>query len=69
MGLVLAELNNFEEAIEYYDRALALDDNYRDAWYNKGVAFDILGRYEEAQRCYNNGIAIEKMIGDERLED
>ena len=68
IGLALAELGNFEEALEYYDRALVMDDKYQDAWYNKGVALDILGRYKEAQSCYNKGVAINKTIRGKRLK-
>ena len=61
-------MGDYEKAAEYYDRAIAVDDRYRDAWYNKGVALDILGLSEQAQDCYNRGLAIIRMIREESMD-
>ena len=31
-----------------YEKALQIDSNYLNAWYNKGIALDNLGKYEKA---------------------
>ena len=36
-GLALDNLGRYEEAIKYYDKAIELDPNNADAWYNKGL--------------------------------
>jgi tetratricopeptide (TPR) repeat protein len=38
--------NEFNEAISWYDKALEIDKNNFDIWYNKGYALYILKRYE-----------------------
>ena len=47
-GIALDTLGKSEEAITWYDKALAIDPNYVSALLNKGVALDTLGRSEEA---------------------
>ncbi len=47
-----------EEAIEEYDRAIALDSTYVHALFNKGISYHHLGMYDEA--CEYTGIAKEK---------
>ncbi|MDQ4056784.1 MAG: tetratricopeptide repeat protein [Thermoproteota archaeon] len=34
-------------AIEYYDKALAMNQNDPDVLYNKGLALDQLGKYKK----------------------
>jgi tetratricopeptide (TPR) repeat protein len=47
-GLALKNLGNYIEAIQYYDKTLAIDPNYKDALYEKGWTLNELERYEEA---------------------
>jgi tetratricopeptide (TPR) repeat protein len=39
-GLLLYKLERYDEAIEYYDKALEIDPKYMLAWYNKGLVLD-----------------------------
>jgi tetratricopeptide (TPR) repeat protein len=39
------------EALAVFDKAIELDPENADAWYCKGVALDVLDRYEEAARA------------------
>lgn len=41
-------LGNYEEAIKWYDKALAIDPEYAQTYYNKGSSLYALGRYKEA---------------------
>ena len=36
-----------------YDKATKINPNDASAWYNKGIALDNLGRYEEAIECFD----------------
>lgn len=52
-GLVLAELGQYEDAIESYEDVIALESNYvGEAWYNKGKALTALGRTAEANAAF-----------------
>ena len=50
----------YSKAIEYYDKALAIDSKNVDAWINKGSAFDGLGKYDEAIRCVDKALEIDE---------
>ncbi len=41
-----------EEAVECYDKAIENDPNYADAWFNKAMTLEDLGRSEEAEKCF-----------------
>jgi tetratricopeptide (TPR) repeat protein len=52
-GVNLYNIGKYQEYIEYYDKALALDPNFVSALYNKGNALNDLERYQEAIEYYN----------------
>lgn len=58
LGNCYAELEQYDKALSYHDRALEADEgNYR-AWVNKGIVHRLLGDYDEAERCYNKAVDI-----------
>lgn len=59
--LKAAELSlqgRYEEAIQCYDQALAMNPNDKDGWNGKGDALDDLGKHEEAIICYDYALRI-----------
>ena len=42
---------NLEEAIEAYNKALAIKPDYAEAYYNMGMALQDQGELEEAIEC------------------
>jgi predicted O-linked N-acetylglucosamine transferase (SPINDLY family) len=46
------------EAIEHYDKALLLNNQYLEAWLNKAVLLEDLRDYESAKACYLEAIKI-----------
>ncbi len=54
-----ANLNNFESAIECYDKALKVDPRNVLVWSHKGFALSSLGRNEAAIGCYDKAIEID----------
>jgi len=43
-GVDLYDQGKYEEAIKAYNEAIKLDHNLVEAWYNKGIALDDLGK-------------------------
>jgi tetratricopeptide (TPR) repeat protein len=63
-GMSLRGLGRFEEALECFDRAIALAPWLKEAWANKGMALFELGRLEEAINCEDRAIELDP--GDAR---
>jgi tetratricopeptide (TPR) repeat protein len=51
-------------ALDYLSRALQLDTNYGDAYYNRGVAHGDLGQYHKAIEDYNQAIRLDPNQAD-----
>jgi tetratricopeptide (TPR) repeat protein len=47
------------DAIKCYDRAIALNPRYKDAWYNKGYTFHGGDKLEESIRCYREAATLD----------
>lgn len=59
LGYQHHKLDRFEEAVEYYDKALAIDPVYVAALNNKGSAYDNLGLFNKAIECYDKLLEID----------
>ena len=60
MGNTLSELKRYAEAYAAYDRAIALDPNYHQAWYNRGLVLKEIGAYGNAIESFNRAIALQE---------
>ncbi|MBS1268458.1 MAG: hypothetical protein MAG458_01187 [Nitrosopumilus sp.] len=58
-GRTLLDESKFENALDFFEQALLLNQNNPDLWNLKGVALRSLGRYEEALYCFNKSLEIE----------
>ena len=58
MGVTLQEQGKLEEAIEAYNKALAIKPDYAEAYNNMGVTLKEQGKLEEAIEAYNKALAI-----------
>ena len=47
-GLTLFNQGRFQEAIDQFTKAMALDPSYKPAWAHRAEAYDRLGRQKEA---------------------
>jgi tetratricopeptide (TPR) repeat protein len=48
-----------KDALACCDRALELDSKYHEAWNNKGVILEALGRFAAAADCYRSAVELE----------
>jgi tetratricopeptide (TPR) repeat protein len=51
-------LKRDQEAIAAYDKALAIDPNIANAWYNKAISLRALGRSAEAAEAKRRAKAL-----------
>ncbi len=58
LGNALNNLGRYSEAIASFDRALEIQPDLKEAWYNRGLALGNLGRYDEAIAAYDQAIEI-----------
>ena len=56
-GMLSADLEDHEEAIENFDKALQIIEN-AEIYVNKGISLSELERFEEALECYENATNI-----------
>ena len=57
-GLALNDLGKYQEAIEYYDKALAINPTYLQALHNKGLALFNQGKYQEAIEWFDKALKV-----------
>mgnify|MGYP006106333733 FL=1 len=63
-GAVLQELGQLDLSIDAYNKALAIEPNYADAYYNMGMALQRQGKLEKAIKAYNKTLAIKPDYAD-----
>ena len=48
--------NQYDTALLSYNRSLELNPEYGYAWFSKGVTFQNMQRYDEAEECFENAL-------------
>jgi len=51
-GLAFEEAGDYEAAVKEYDRAIAREPYFADAWYHKALSLENLGQWDEAYQAY-----------------
>ena len=54
----LGEVRRYQEAMECYNKALAINSMYEQSWFNKGNSFSRIGRYKDAVKCYDKALKV-----------
>jgi tetratricopeptide (TPR) repeat protein len=62
-GLSHAKVEDYEEAIRYFDKAVQLDPNNALAWISKANALIEYGNEEEASECLERAKKIDPKYG------
>lgn len=57
-GVSLANLGRTEGEISCYDRALELNPQYAEAWFNKAFALQALRQFRDALTCYERALEL-----------
>ena len=52
-------MGRHDQALELSDRAIGIDANCKEAWYNRGVALLHLRRAEDAEKAFRRAIQID----------
>lgn len=60
LGLAYSQEGDFESAIDYFDRALSRDADCRDAVFNRGRAYQMMGRFRAASDDYRHAFQLDK---------
>ena len=58
-GVALYKLQEYDDAGYCFDRAIAIDANYKNAWIKKGDTLKLLDRYRDAVYCYKRALTID----------
>jgi len=57
LGFISSEFNKYDEAISYYNRAIAIDPEYSDAQNNLGVTYAKLENWNEAVKYFKTALS------------
>jgi|SoiMethySBSTD1v2_1073268.scaffolds.fasta_scaffold61588_4 tetratricopeptide (TPR) repeat protein len=66
-GLSHAKIEDYEEAIRYFDKAVQLDPNNAMAWVSKANALIESGSEEEARECFDKASKIDPKYDFSRI--
>lgn len=66
-GLSHAKIEDYEEAIRYFDKAVQLDPNNALAWISKANALIESGSEEEAIECFDKASKIDSKYDFSRI--
>lgn len=61
-GIALCYSGKFEEGMKNIDKALEIKPDFGYAMFNKALAYELYGHYDEALSWYNKDLQIEKYI-------
>jgi tetratricopeptide (TPR) repeat protein len=59
LGMDQSKKENFEKAIEYFEKAIKVDPEFAFAWDNLGINYRRLNNYEKAIECYEKSLEID----------
>ena len=59
MGKKQLEDGQYDNALNFFEQAISLDQKDPDLWNLKGIALRSLGRYDEAISCFNKSLSID----------
>ena len=64
MGLIFAKQNEFNQAIEYYEKGIKIDPKFAMIYNNLGTVFKLKANYQKAEGYYKKSIDLDKKIAE-----
>jgi tetratricopeptide (TPR) repeat protein len=58
-GIRVAQKNLWKEAVFRFEKAIEIDKTYGGAWNNLGIAYEQLGRFDDARKAYEKALELE----------
>jgi tetratricopeptide (TPR) repeat protein len=58
LGFIFYQQERLEDAVNYLEKALSINSHYTEASLNLVIAYNELGRYEEAQQSFNKAARV-----------
>ena len=62
-GALVSTYGNNKAAVQYFQKAIALDPNFSGAYFSQGVSFGQLGQYQKAIAQINRALKMEPQNG------
>jgi tetratricopeptide (TPR) repeat protein len=62
-------LQEYEQAVICYDKVVEIEPNNSVAWFNRGVALEVLGRQEEARESWQRSGSLDISFESKSFED
>ncbi len=56
LGICAENLNKFDDAVNYYAKAVSCDPFHADAWFNRGMSLKKIGREQDSAQCMERAI-------------
>jgi tetratricopeptide (TPR) repeat protein len=66
-GTLIASLGRWDEAIQEYDQAIALDPDYAESYFNRGYAYKVMGETEQALADFQQFLAFDEHWNEEMI--
>jgi tetratricopeptide (TPR) repeat protein len=63
MGMVLAQQKKYQEALRFFEAAIAADAYFAGAWYNMALVLQCLDRGKEAMAAMKTAATLEGKAG------
>ncbi len=58
-GIVVAQKGLWKEAIFRFQKAIEIDKDYAQAWNDLAIAYEQMGKFDEARQAYERALQIE----------
>lgn len=58
-GIRVAQKSLWKEAVYRFEKAIELDPSYGGAWNNLGIAYEQMGRFDDARKAYEKALSLE----------